>query len=57
MLWEHAGSLTVRKTCIITGFLGSACRKAMCDSGHKIKNANKYKLLQEIPTDHTKHLH
>jgi hypothetical protein len=41
MLKEHAGSLTVKKTCMITGFLGSACRGAMYDSGHKIKNANK----------------
>ena len=41
MLKEHAGFLTVRKTCIIPGFLGSACREAMYDSGHKINNANK----------------
>jgi len=41
MLRERAGSLTVRKTCIITGFLSSACREAMYDSGHKINNANK----------------
>jgi len=40
-LREHAGSLAVRKTCIITGFLSSACREAMYDSGHKINNANK----------------
>jgi hypothetical protein len=40
MLREHIGSLTVRKTCTIAGFLGSAYRETMYDSGHKIKNAN-----------------